>query len=217
MISFHEAYRLTLEHIHPLDLETVTLLSAGGRVAGQDLHARVDSPSMDVSLKDGYALQRADVQAASPESPVCLRLVGSAAAGGGWQGTVHTGEAVRILSGAPLPQGADAVVSEEFTRALPGAVEILNNADSGHNVLLQGMDIRTGQLLVPAGQRLYPTTVGLLAAAGFSEVPLFRQPRVAVLATGDEVLAPGSLWCRASCMPATCSPWQAGACVMVLG
>lgn len=191
MISFEEAYKFTLDHIQPLEGEIVGLLAGGGRIASQDLLAKVDSPSLDVSLKDGYALQGADVRAASPESPVRLKLVGSAAAGGGWEGIVQAGEAVRILSGAPLPQGTDAVVSEEFTQALPGAIDILNNAGTRRNILPQGTDIRTGQLLVTAGQRLYPTTVGLLAAAGFSELPVVRRPRVAILATGDEVLAPG--------------------------
>jgi len=191
MISYEEAYLQTLGHIQPLDVEIVTLLSAGGRIIGEDLFARVDSPSLTVSLKDGYALQGADVRGANPETPVRLKLVGSIAAGGDWHGTVHSGEAVRILSGAPLPQGADAVVSEEFTQALPGAIDILNHAGNGRNILPKGTDIQEGQLLVSAGQRLFPTTVGLLAAAGLQEVPVIRRPRVAVVATGDEVLAPG--------------------------
>lgn len=191
MISYSEAYRLTLEHIQSLELEMVELLAAGGRVAASDLVSKVDSPSLDVSLKDGYALQGADVQAASSESPIRLRLVGRSAAGGGWQGKLRSGEAVRILSGAPLPDGADAVISEEFTRAVPGAVDILNNPGDGRNILPKGTDIRAGQMLIQVGQRLTPTMIGLLAAAGFQDVPVVRQPRVAVVATGDEVLAPG--------------------------
>lgn len=191
MISFNEAYRQTLEHIQPLGVETVPLLAAGGRIAAQDLHSKVDSPTVDASLKDGYALLGEDVREASPESPVRLKLVGSAAAGGGWDGILRSGEAIRILSGAPLPKGSDSVVSEEYTHALQGAVDILSDAGNGRNILPKGTDILAGQFLVPAGKRLYPTMIGLLAAAGFQEVPVFRHPRVAVVATGDEVLAPG--------------------------
>lgn len=191
MISYDEAYALTLQYIQPLAQETVLLLNAGGRIAAEALYARVDSPSVDVSLKDGYALRSRDVSAASRESPIQLILVGRAVAGQSWQGHVEPGQAVRILSGGALPSSTDAVVAEEFAQEKPGAVVIRNTAEPGRNVLPRGADLCTGDLLFPAGQRLYPTVIGLLAAAGFAEVPVFRRPQVAVLATGDEVLAPG--------------------------
>ncbi|HNT23904.1 MAG TPA: molybdopterin molybdotransferase MoeA [Anaerolineales bacterium] len=191
MIAFDQAYQLTLEHIHPLAVETVDLLHAVGRTAGQDILARVDSPSLDVSLKDGYAVLAADISHAGPDAPVQLNLVGSIAAGDDWQGILGSGEAVRILSGAPLPQGADVVVAEEFTRTTPGAVQVLMQTDAGRNVLRRGADVQSGQRMVPAAQKLSPTAIGLLAAAGHHQVPVVRRPRVAVLATGSEVLAPG--------------------------
>ncbi len=191
MIAFDQAYQLTLAHIRPLALETVDLLHAAGRIAGQDFLARVDSPSLDVSLKDGYALLAADIQGAGPQSPVQLKLVGSIAAGDDWHGAIGPGEAVRILSGAALPQGTDAVVAEEFTQALAGAIQILKQTDAGRNVLPQGSDVHSGQLMVSAGQKLYPTLIGLLAAAGHHQAQVVGRPRVAILATGDEVLAPG--------------------------
>jgi len=197
MISFEQAYQLTLSYIRPLPLETVDLLAAVGRIAGKDLPAIVDSPSTDVSLKDGYAVRSADICDARPEHPVCLSISGSAAAGGSWQGTLQSGQAVRILSGAPVPGGADAVISEEFTRVrtdqpgLEKLVEVVNYAESGRNILPCGADVQEGKLMVSAGQRLHPAVIGLLAAAGYQEVPVIRLPRVAVLATGDEVLAPG--------------------------
>jgi molybdopterin molybdotransferase len=191
MISFNEAFELTLQHIRPLGLESVDLLAAEGRVAGDDLLARVDSPSLDVSFKDGYAIQARDVESAAPQSPVCLTLVGSIAAGSDWHGEVHPGEAVRILSGAPIPKGADAVVAEEFTQLQPEAVHVINTAEPGRNILPRGLDVKAGSLIVPAGHRLSPTAIGLLAAAGLMELPVFRRPRVAIIATGDEVLAPG--------------------------
>ncbi len=191
MISYNSAYQLTLEHILPLPAETMDLLSASGRIAGENFLARVDSPSLDVSLKDGYAILSADIDRASPAAPVTLKLVGSIAAGDAWTGVLARGEAVRILSGAPLPQGADAVVAEEYTQALPGTVQVLRDAEPGRNVLPRGTDVQTGQLVVRAGQRLTPTLIGLIAAAGCHQAQVIRRPRVAILATGDEVLAPG--------------------------
>ncbi|MCU0485412.1 MAG: molybdopterin molybdotransferase MoeA [Anaerolineales bacterium] len=191
MIGFDEAYERTLQAIQPLDLEKVALLQAVGRVSGRDLSAPHNVPSAEVSFKDGYALKSADVQGASPAQPVRLRLAGSVAAGGSWQRAVQAGEAVRILSGAPLPPGADAVLADEFARVQPGMVQALNDAAPGCNILPRGADVQAGQCLVRAGQRLSPPAVGLLAAAGYAVVEVFRQPRVAVLATGDEVVAPG--------------------------
>ncbi len=191
MISFDEAYKLTLDHIRLLPAETAPLLAAVGRVAGQDLLAQVDSPSLDVSLKDGYAIQSADIGRASPDAPVDLTLIGSIAAGEDWQGQVCSGQAVRILSGAPIPQGADAVVAEEFTQAKPGNARVMNHAEPGRNILRRGADVQAGQPVVRAGEKLYPTIIGLLAAAGYQEVQVIRRPRVAIVATGSEVLAPG--------------------------
>lgn len=192
VIAFDEALRLTLEHTAALPVETVPLLAAGGRVAGQDLPARVNAPSLDVSLKDGYAILAADIRAAGPDAPVHLDLVGSLAAGGDWQGgALQPGQAVRILSGAALPPGADAVVAEEFTQAGAGGVIVLKWAEPGRNVLPRGSDVQAGRPVVPGGQKLSPAAIGLLAAAGYQEVAVVRRPRVAILATGDEVLAPG--------------------------
>jgi len=191
MISFNDAHRLTLEHIQPLSAETVALLTGEGRIVGRDLASKVDAPSLDVSLKDGYAVRAADIVEARLESPAYLTLVGNIVAGAEWQGFIHPGEAARILSGAPLPQGADAVVAEEFSQPASGSVNIVRYTEAGRNILRQGADIQVGQLIVSAGQRLFPTVIGLLAAAGYQDIPVIRRPRVAILATGDEVLAPG--------------------------
>jgi molybdopterin molybdotransferase len=194
LITFNDAYRLTLEHIQPLAAETVGLLAAFERIASQDCLARVDCPSVDVSLKDGYAVLSADVCNATPDLPVDLSVVGSSAAGGGWQGHVQSRQAVRILSGAPLPQGTDAVVAEEFTQPLPGGLRALRHAEPGRNVLRQGADIQSGKRIISAGQKLHPAAIGLLAAGGYQEVQVIRRPHVAIVATGDEVLAPGELF-----------------------
>jgi len=191
MISYREAYHLTLEHIQPLPIETVSISSALGRVVAEDLAARVDSPSADVSLKDGFALQSQDISQAAPQHPITLRRVGNASAGNPWDGKISSEEVVRILSGAVIPLGANAVLSEEFANWDGSQVFALNDAAPGQNILCRGADVHTGQLLARMGENLHPTLLGLLAAAGYVTLRVTRRPRVAILATGDEVVAPG--------------------------
>ncbi|MBM4466959.1 MAG: molybdopterin molybdotransferase MoeA, partial [Chloroflexi bacterium] len=191
LTSYTRALQLTLESISPLDAEVVPLSRLTGRVAGRDLYALVDCPSVDASLKDGYAIRSADISHATAENPVRLQLIGSISAGGGFAGEVIPGTAVRILSGARIPEGAEAVVSEEFAGDDGYLVTVTNHAEPGRNILRQGSDVREGQFLISAGTVLRPAQVGLLAAAGHSEIPVIRQPKVAIIATGDEVLAPG--------------------------
>lgn len=191
MISYNEAYRLTLANISPLPAETVPISAALERVAAEDLSARVDSPSADASLKDGFAVQSQDIHQAGPQHPVTLQLVGSASAGNPWDGEISTGDAVRILSGAVIPAGADAVLSEEFASLEGNCVYALNDAAPGRNILRRGTDVQRGQVLAAAGEVLRPALLGLLAAAGYHQIQVVRRPRVAILATGDEVVAPG--------------------------
>lgn len=194
MIGFTKALQLTLDAIDPLETETVPLLNLLDRIVASDLFALVNSPENDASLKDGYAVRSADVANAGPDRPVRLRITGEISAGGHFDGRVESGCAVRIWSGAGIPEGADAVVAEEFTSTREGRVLVLSQADPGRNVLPKGTDNRVGQRLVSAGTVLRrPTQIGLLASAGHSHVPVFRQPRVAIIATGDEVIAPGQI------------------------
>ncbi len=191
MISYREAYRLTLEHISALSAETIPISAALGRVTAGKLAARVDSPSADVSLKDGFAVLSQDIVQAAPHNPIPLQIVGSAAAGNPWDGAVSSREAVRILSGAILPAGADAVLAEEFAQVIGAQVNAINDAAPGRNILRRGADVRAGHVLVPAGVALQPAMLGLLAAAGQDRIAVVRRPVVAILATGDEVIAPG--------------------------
>jgi molybdopterin molybdotransferase len=191
MISFKQAYSLTMEHIQPLPAEQVPLLEAVGRVSAAPLLSSVDSPTADVSLKDGYAVRSADIAQATTEQPCRLKLSGSLSAGGEAGETLQAGEAVRILSGARVPPGAEAVLAEEFTRLEGGEVVVFADAEPGRNILPLGADVKTGEVILQGGTRLQPNQIGLLAAGGLTTVPVVRRPRVAVLATGDEVLAPG--------------------------
>ena len=189
--SYNKALQLTLDQIHPLCAEKVALPHLSGRVLAEDLSSLVDSPSADASLRDGYALRAADIASASPQHPVCLQVKGFAAAGTPWKGEVTPGKATRILTGAQLPKGADTVVASEFTQEEGGQVNVSTILTSGENILLKGSDIATGQPLFAPGKVLQPTNIGLLAAAGHSRVAVVKRPRVAIIATGDEVVSPG--------------------------
>ena len=123
MISYNQAYRLTLEHIQVLTAEDVALLSAVDRITADNLIGRVYSPSVDVSLKDGYAVHSKDIAMACEDTPVSLCVIGTVVAGGSWHRKIGSGEAVRILSGAPIPDGVDAVIAEEFTQ-LSGEIRL---------------------------------------------------------------------------------------------
>jgi molybdenum cofactor synthesis domain-containing protein len=188
MISVAEAIRIVLEEARPLPSERVALGDALGRVLAEDVVADSDLPPFDRAQMDGYAVRAADTLGA----PVRLKLVGEAAAGSGWRGELGAGEAVRIMTGAPLPEGADSVQQVEVTRELEGgaAVEIGRATEAGQFFLPRGSEIRWGETALRAGVELSPARLAVLASFGYAEVFVSRRPRVAVLATGTELVAP---------------------------
>ena len=190
-LGLEEALRLTLEAIKPLSTETVTLLDSVDRIAASDLYALVDSPSTDASLKDGYAVLSREVALASDDNPVRLRCLGSIAAGEEKDIKVRPGEAVKVLTGAHIPTGADAVVSEEFVKQKGSDVLIRIFAEPGRNILPQGSDVALGKCVLHAGQCISPGIAGLLAGAGHSMIPVVRNPVVGIVGTGDEIVEPG--------------------------
>lgn len=190
-IGFDESLELTFANIIPADTETVSLVQLTDRILANDVVSKVDSPSVDSSLKDGYALRSEDVRDAAETSEVVLRLVGSVAAGTSTPMRVEAGQAIRITTGAPLPTGADAVLAKEFVLASSDRLICRNTAEPGRNVLWQATDIRAGQIVARAFDVVTPPLVGLLATAGIDRTEVFRNPVVCVLATGDEVVAPG--------------------------
>ncbi len=190
-IGFEEALQLVMETVRPGPAEDVELSGLVGRILAEDVTALVDSPSLDVSLKDGYAVVSDDTASASPANPVKLKLTMFTAAGHTSDGMLGAGEAAKIMTGAPLPEGAEAVLAGEFAREEPPWVWCLNNALPGRNVLPRGADVSAGRIIARTGERLHPALVGLLAAAGHHRARVTAYPRVAVLATGDEVVAPG--------------------------
>lgn len=192
-----EALAEILSYFEPLPPEPVGLFQARGRVLAEDIIADFDVPPFRNSAMDGYAVRAVDTAEASGETPVILRVVADVAAGDVAETPVPPGGAVRIMTGAPLPPGADAVVRfEETSEALPeqqqpgpGRVAVLAAADLGQNVREPGEDLRAGAVVIPRGRPLRPAEIGVLAALGRATVPVVRRPRIAILATGDELVA----------------------------
>ena len=189
LLPVDDALAKLLDGVAPLAPEFAGLLDARGRVLAAPLIAKLTQPPFDASAMDGYAVRSADAGG----TPVRLSLDGDAAAGHGFSGRVGPLKAVRIFTGAPLPDGADAVVIQEDTTRDGGDVILNQVTFPGENVRLRGNDFREGELLFPAGRRLTSRDLMLAASAGHSSVPVTRRPVVAILATGDELVPPGTL------------------------
>jgi molybdopterin molybdotransferase len=190
-MGYAEALKVTLETVSPLGTEGVELSECPNRIVAEDLCSKVCSPSTDASRKDGYAVRSMDIQWATPQSRIELTVIGTAVPGRPSTMALHGGEAIRILTGAAIPEGADAVLAEEFAIHEGDRLTVFNTADPGRNILPKGADIETGELIAIRGSSLSPGVIGMLAAAGYDRIPVYRQPRLAILATGDELVAPG--------------------------
>jgi len=191
-VGYQEAFNLVCSNVQPVGVEEIPIGLSVGRVVAEDLVALVSYPSGDVSLKDGFIVKSEDVAGASVRRPVCLRVTGSVFAGSRFEGEVTPGSAVKVCSGAPIPRGADAVVSSEFCEEIsPEEVCIRAIAEHGRNVLRAGGEIKAGATIVEKGKVLLPGCLGLAAAAGINRVRVYRRPRVAVVGVGDEVVVPG--------------------------
>ncbi len=196
LIPVEQARDRILEHFTPLPSERVTLWEARERVLAENIVAEHDVPPFRNSAMDGYAVRAADTVDASREHPVYLRVVGNIAAGTVADGPLTSGEAVRIMTGAAVPAGADAVVRfEESSEAWPPSqqpappqVAICERVAPWSNVRAAGEDLQAGDQVLAAGTLLRPAHIGVLASLGCSHVPVVRQPRVAILSTGDELV-----------------------------
>jgi molybdopterin molybdotransferase len=187
MISVEEARQRLLAPLQPLGGEQVALTEAVGRVLAEDVVSRRTQPPFAVSAMDGYAVHAADVAGV----PARLKVVGSVPAGQAYAGTLGRGEAVRIFTGAPLPEGADAIVIQEDTERDGGTVIVREAAPAGHYVRPAGLDFRAGAVELLAGRRLTARDIGLAAAMNRPWLLVHRRPRIAILPTGDEVVMPG--------------------------
>ncbi len=179
---------MVLADVSPLPAEVVRLSEAVGRVLAEDVVSPLQLPPWDNSSMDGYAVRAEDVRGASRERPKALRVVGTVAAGVSIDRTVKTGEAIRIMTGGPVPRGADSVVRVEDTDAGTETVQIVADRDCGRNVRPAGEDLVVGAIAVARGARLGPGHIGVLASVGRADVRVHRRARVAVLASGDELV-----------------------------
>lgn len=187
MISVEEALAHVLSGIEPVSAEQVSLTEALGRVLALDVSSRVSHPPAAVSAMDGYAVISADVA----EVPATLERIGESAAGRGFDGALGPGQCVRIFTGAPVPDGADAIVMQEDAEAHENKVTCKEKAVPGRHIRPQGLDFKAGETLLRAGALLTARDIGLAASMNVPWLSVRRRPRVAILATGDELVMPG--------------------------
>jgi len=193
MISVEAALEIILSEIKPLGMERINVFSSLGRVLGEDIFASTDNPPWDNSAMDGYALKAIDTKTASKNKPIILKVIEDLPAGYTAKKTIKKGEAIRIMTGAPIPKGADAVLMVEDTekieiRGQGSGVRILKEAKLGDNIRKGGEDFRKGDLVLTKGATIRPAEIGMLAAVGKPMVYVHQRPKVAVLSTGDELV-----------------------------
>jgi molybdopterin molybdotransferase len=188
MITVAEAIEQILQTINPLGLERVNILDALGRVLGEDITAGRNIPPKDNSAMDGYALRFQDTIGASPHQPVLLEVIEDIPAGAIPQKSIAAGQSARIMTGAPLPVGADAVLKMEDTEKDGQKIKIMAEAQSGQDVRRAGEDVREGELVIPRGTIVRPAGIGMLASLGRSFISVYQRPLIAVLATGNELV-----------------------------
>jgi molybdopterin molybdotransferase len=194
MLSVAEARAQMLGHFHPLALETISITQAAGRVLAEEVTATQNLPPFNNSSMDGYAVRLSDVAGATPEHPAALHVSGDIPAGSGMPPALAEGTAMRIMTGAPMPEGAEAVIPVEDTDdrrdhvgAPPPVIRIFKPATPQANIRPIGQDMRAGEVVLHTGARLGPAAVGVLAALGRANVGVHRQPLVALFSTGDEL------------------------------
>ena len=189
MISVEDAYQRLLGAAEPVRrTESVSLREAAGRVLAEDVLAKRTQPGFDASAMDGYALRAEDAQA--PFRP--LRVIGGSAAGRAFEGRIEIGEAVRIFTGAPVPEGADAIlIQEDAERSEDGALVPKEEVSTGQHIRSAGVDFSAGSILLGQGTLLSSGAVALAASGGHPHLTVLARPKVAVLATGDELVPPG--------------------------
>jgi len=188
MIQVQEALDKILTKIQFKGVEKVSLDQALGRVMAEDVVSRINNPPLDNSAMDGYAVIAGDIQSATPENPVKLEMVEEIAAGYTAKGTLKPGQTMRIMTGAPIPPGADAVLMQEDTQKDGDSILCLDRADVEENIRRAGEDIKIGESVLKKGTTLSPAHIGMLAVIGRSQIAVGQRPTVAILSTGDEIL-----------------------------
>ncbi len=188
LIQVDEARKIILGKISSKGVEKISIDKALGRVLAEDVVARRPNPPLDNSAMDGYALQWRDVQNATPDNPVKLKIRAEIPAGYEAKETLGPGEAMRIMTGAPVPKGADAVIMQEDTERQGDDVLVMDKAEDGENIRLSGEDVKAGETVIHKGVTLQPSHIGMLAVVGRSSIFVGQRPVVAIISTGDEVV-----------------------------
>ncbi len=188
MLRIEDALRIMLDHAPLLVAEEVSLAAATGRVLRREAVADTDQPPFNRARMDGYAVQAADTTGATAEHPARLRQVGEVAAGQVFNRTLLSGEAVRIMTGAPVPEGADAVQKIEVIRVSGDSVEIEEPVTSGRFITPRGIEAKAGAVMIAAGTRISPAVAAVLAGFGYAQVTVSARPRLTLLSTGSELV-----------------------------
>jgi len=191
MISIEDALEIVLKQVSVLSSERVKLLSSLGRVLSENIYSDFDIPGFNRAAMDGYAVVAKDTVHACSDRPVTLKVIDEVPAGFKVKSAISSGKAIRIMTGAVLPEGADAVVMVEYTETRGDKVMVFRSVKKGENVSFSGEDVKKGELVLPRGTLIRPQEVGMLAALGKTEVYVTRKPKVAIISTGDELIEPG--------------------------
>ncbi len=191
-VSPEEAAKIFSKIVRAVEKETIQLDDSLGRTLAEEISADEDLPPFDRSPYDGYAVRTEDLANAGKNQPVTLKIVAEIPAGSTWNGCLQRGEAVKILTGAPVPSGADAVIRYEDTEYTEKCVRIFSPLPSGSNIVRRGEDIAIGEKVAFAGTVITPALLGVMAGLGHASVRVFRKPRITLISTGDELLEPES-------------------------
>ena len=200
MIDVEDALSKILAVFRPLSIQETSILETNGMVLAEDIISEIDIPPLDNSAMDGYAVKYENVENASSKNPKKLKVVGTTAAGELPYSTLLNNESIRIMTGAPIPTGANAVVPFEKTSdnfnnknsSTTSEVQILTSSFVGQNVRKAGQDVKNGEVVLKSGSVLHPSHIALIASVGKATVKVFRRPQVAILATGNEITKPGN-------------------------
>jgi molybdopterin molybdotransferase len=191
-ISYPDALNLIQSKIVPLGGEQLSIESCTERIVTENLFALVDNPSRDISLMDGFAIKSDDITNSSSDSPVLLSIIGSAFAGTPFGGSVTIGTAVKIFSGASIPEGSDAVIPNEYCEEISSTVSVKTKIKQGAYIVRRGEEIKAGSLILKKNNVLSPRYMGLAVAAGISDLKVYKKPQVFIVSIGDELVSPGN-------------------------
>ncbi|GJQ33972.1 MAG: hypothetical protein HBSAPP04_28110 [Ignavibacteriaceae bacterium] len=187
--SYEEAKAIIVNSVRPIETVYVPIKKAQGNIISQDIIAGENLPPFNNSAVDGYAVKIKNVQAATPEKPILIDTLDDVPAGKLPTTRLRSGTTVKVMTGAPVPEGTDAVVPIELTESTYGnRIKVIGSVDELANIRFVGEDVTKGEVIFSAGTEVTFGNIGLLAALGFIEIPVYRRPRIGILASGDELI-----------------------------